>query len=150
MQRFAASLLLMSVIGNLIVSSSARAVANSNLTVSINGLKNQRGQVCLSLFSSGKGFPTSSGRAVQSRCLKVADSALTDRFQNLKAGNYAVAVFHDANGDGTLNRNVLGIPTEKFGFSQNPRIFTGPPKFGDSAVLVAGPETKIQIQLQNL
>ncbi|MBW4596786.1 MAG: DUF2141 domain-containing protein [Brasilonema angustatum HA4187-MV1] len=129
--------------------SSAKAVSNSSLTVTINGLKNQRGQVCLSVFSGGRGFPTSSDRAVAARCVKLENAPLTVKFENLKAGNYAIAVFHDANSDGILNRNLLGIPTEEFGFSQNPKILTGPPKFGDCAVLVAGPQTNIQIQLLN-
>lgn len=147
MQRLRASLLLLAIFGNLMVSSSAKAVSHSNLTVTISGLKNQRGQICLSLFSSPQGFPGGSDRAVQTNCVKVADTPLAVRFQNLKVGNYAVAVIHDTNSDGTLNRNGLGIPTEGFGFSQNPKILTGPPQFGDSAVLVAGPQTDIQIQL---
>ncbi|NMG21086.1 DUF2141 domain-containing protein, partial [Brasilonema bromeliae] len=75
--------------------SSAKAVSNSSLTVTINGLKNQRGQVCLSLFSSGRGFPTSSDRAVAARCVKLENAPLTVKFENLKAGNYAIAAYHD-------------------------------------------------------
>ena len=149
MQRFLKSLLLFSAVINLTVLQEAKALSNSSLTVTINGVKNQRGQVCLSLFSGGRGFPSSSDRAVAARCVKLENTPLTVKFENLKAGNYAIAAFHDANGDGTLNRNALGIPTEEVGFSQNPKILTGAPTFGDSAVLVAGPETNIQIKLLN-
>nr|WP_245817423.1 DUF2141 domain-containing protein [Hydrococcus rivularis] len=68
-------------------------------------------------------------------------------FENLQPGSYAVAVLHDANNDGEANRNALGIPVEGFGFSRNPVIRTGPPKFNDAVVLVLGSSTKIQIQL---
>jgi uncharacterized protein (DUF2141 family) len=149
MQRTLKSLLLLSAVISLTGLQEAKALSNSSLTVTINGLKNQRGQVCLSLFSGGRGFPSSSDRAVAARCVKLENAPLTVKFDNLKAGNYAIAAFHDANGDGTLNRNPLGIPTEQFGFSQNPKILTGAPKFGDSAFLVAGPETNIQIKLLN-
>ncbi|MBW4449471.1 MAG: DUF2141 domain-containing protein [Spirirestis rafaelensis WJT71-NPBG6] len=149
MQRTFKSLLLLTAVINLTALQEAKAVSNSSLTVTIDGLKNQRGQVCLSLFSGGRGFPGSSDRAVAARCVKLENAPLTVKFDNLKAGNYAIAAFHDANGDGTLNRNPLGIPTEQFGFSQNPKILTGAPKFGDSAFLVAGPETNIQIKLLN-
>ncbi|GAA6620321.1 hypothetical protein NUACC26_061370 [Scytonema sp. NUACC26] len=74
---------------------------------------------------------------------------LTVTFKNLQPGSYAVAVLHDTNSDKKANRNGLGIPLEGFGFSENPVIRTGPPKFND-AVLVAGSTTNIQIQLNYL
>ena len=68
----------------------------------------------------------------------------------MKPGNYAVALIHDANADGILNSNSFGMPTEGFGFSNNPLILTGPPKFNNAAVAVAGANTDIQIKLQYL
>ncbi len=136
-----ASFLLLAVAGNTMVSP-AKAASDSNLTVTVSGLKNQRGRVCLSLFASGRGFPGSKG-AVQAQCVNATTTPLVVEFPNLKSGNYAVAVFHDTSGKGILRRNFLGIPTEEFGFSQNPTILTGAPKFEDAAVFVAGPKTDI-------
>jgi uncharacterized protein (DUF2141 family) len=144
-QRLLTSLVL-AIVGNLIISTRVGAVLMTNLTVTIDGLKTQQGQICLSLFSSGQGFPGQGG-ATQSRCVRATEAPLTVSFENLAVGSYAIAVFHDVNDDGVLNRNLLGIPTEGFGFSRNPRILAGPPRFGDSAVLVVGAETNIQIQL---
>jgi uncharacterized protein (DUF2141 family) len=150
MQRFSARVLLLAALGNLVFFPNATATTNSNLTVSIEGLRNQKGQICLSLFSSSRGFPNNAQRAVQSRCVQIGSNPVTVNFGNLRAGNYAVALIHDANKDGKLNTNGIGIPTEGFGFSRNPAIRTGAPKFGDSAVFVAGPSTNIQIRLQYL
>lgn len=130
-------------------SSKTEALPNSNLVITVQGLKSQRGQVCLSLFANGRGFPDRETDAVQTRCVKVTSISLVVAFENLQPGSYAVAAFHDVNGDGKLKRSVFGIPTEEFGFSQNPQIVAGPPKFGDSAVFVAGLETDIQIKLQS-
>jgi uncharacterized protein (DUF2141 family) len=118
---------------------------NTSLTVRVNGFRSQSGQLCLSLYSKAQGFPGSAAGAIQAQCLKAGTPVLT--FQNLNSGNYAVAVFHDANGDGVLNRNSIGIPTEGFGFSRNPQILTGPPTFSDSAVFVAGSQQNIDIKL---
>jgi uncharacterized protein (DUF2141 family) len=122
------------------------SASSTSLTVQVNGFRSQRGQLCLSLFSKAQGFPTSGAKATQARCLKANAPQIT--FKNLNAGNYAVAAFHDANGDGVLNRNRIGIPTEGFGFSRNPRIVTGPPRFSDSAIFLAGPSQNIQIKLK--
>lgn len=148
--KFHVGILVLSFIGNLVFLPSAAGSANSNLAVTIKGLKNQKGQVCFSLFSSSRGFPGSNKRALQAKCVKLENTPVKLNIPSLKAGTYAIAIFHDSNEDGTLNRNYLGIPKEGFGFSRNPRIITGPPKFGDSAVFVAGSSTDIQINLNYL
>jgi uncharacterized protein (DUF2141 family) len=135
-----------------IAESSAPSISPSpgKLTVVVQGIEQPQGQVCLSLFASAQGFPSKAASAVQSRCVEITNRSVAVTFENLKPGNYAVAVFHDVNKDGVLNQNRLGIPTERFGFSNNPRIFAGPPKFADSTVLLAGQETSIQIRLRGL
>jgi uncharacterized protein (DUF2141 family) len=142
------SLLLLAVVGNLAWSFDAKANFNGKLTVEIDGLKNKEGQICASIFASSQGFPSDRDRVLQKQCTKITDTPLPITFENLKAGSYAVAVFHDQNNDRTLNTNILGIPSEGFGFSSNPEIRTRAPKFGEAAFLVAGPDTNIQIQLK--
>jgi uncharacterized protein (DUF2141 family) len=120
------------------------------LLVSVQGMEQAKGQVCFSLFNKAQGFPSKAESAIQSRCVEVTSTTMTVTFDGLPSGNYAVAVFHDLNKDGILNQNRLGIPTEKFGFSNNPRIIAGPPRFSDSTVLLAGQETTITIKLRGL
>ncbi len=128
----------------------AQASLSSNLTVEIDGLKNRNGQVCLSVFASSQGFPDHRDRAVKSQCIKITDTPVQVTFENLPAGNYAIAAFHDSTSSGQLRRGALGIPIDEFGFSGNPVIRTGPPTFNESAVLVAGQTTYVQIQLRSL
>lgn len=125
----------------------AQANSKSSLSITIDGLKSQKGQVCLSLFSSSQGFPSNKERALQGQCVSVTGTSETIKFENLNPGSYAVAVIHDVNVDGKLNRNLLGIPTEGVGFSNNPKIRIGPPKFGESVVVVTGQMTNIRIEL---
>ena len=54
--------------------------------------------------------------------------------EDLPAGQYAIAIFHDKNGDEQLDTNWLGIPKEPLGFS-NARMRTfGPPSFQECVV----------------
>ena len=142
------SMLLLAVIGSLAWSFSAKANFSGKLTVEIDGLKNKEGQVCASIFASSEGFPSDRDRVLQKQCTKITENPLFITFNNLKAGSYAVAVFHDQNNDHTLNTNIFGIPREGFGFSSNPEIRTRAPKFSEAAFLVAGPDTNIKIQLK--
>ncbi|MBD1846926.1 DUF2141 domain-containing protein [Cyanobacteria bacterium FACHB-63] len=134
----------------LMISTIAQAQSTSNLKIVVNGIQRQQGQVCVSLFAGSQGFPDKSDRAVRAQCVPVEKGRTAVTFQNLALGNYAIAVYHDRNGNGRLDRNFVGIPTEGFGFSRNPVIRTGAPRFSEAAVFVAGTDTTAQIQLQYL
>lgn len=151
MQQNYPKLAALAVFASLIIPTMAEANPQSgNLRIVVDGLQNQQGQVCVSLFAGSQGFPDKSDRAVRAQCVPVGKGQTAVTFQNLALGNYAIAVFHDRNGNGKLDRNFLGIPTEGFGFSRNPVIRTGAPRFSEAAVFVAGTETTAQIQLQYL
>jgi uncharacterized protein (DUF2141 family) len=46
-------------------------------------------------------------------------------------GEYAVAVSHDLNGNGKLDKNLFGYPSEPFGFSNNFKPKLSSPDFSD-------------------
>ena len=48
-------------------------------------------------------------------------------------GRYGIRLFHDVDGNGELNANIMGIPTEPFGFSNNAPPRFGPPSFEAAA-----------------
>jgi uncharacterized protein (DUF2141 family) len=144
------SMMLLAGFGSFVLPLSAKANFNGNLTVEIDGLKNQQGQVCASIYNSSQGFPSNRDRVLQRECTKITDTPVQLTFTNLKAGNYAVAVMHDENDNSIIDRNDLGMPKEGFGFSQNPEIRTSAPKFSEAAVFVAGANTSIKIQIKYL
>lgn len=51
--------------------------------------------------------------------------------------NISISAYHDENENSKLDKNSLGIPTELYGFSQNPKRGFGPPKFKETAILIA-------------
>lgn len=46
----------------------------------------------------------------------------------------AVSAYHDENDNARLDKSSFGIPTERYGFSKNPKRGFGPPKFGETAI----------------
>jgi uncharacterized protein (DUF2141 family) len=128
----------------------AQATASSTLNVQIDGLRNTDGQVCVSLYSKPESFPKERDAALQSRCVKITANPMQVTFRNLKPGNYAIAMLHDANGNGKDDRNFIGMPTEGFGFSKNPVVRVKAPSFSDAAFAVEGTNTNIKIQVQYL
>ena len=57
------------------------------------------------------------------------------RFDDMPTGGYAVALVHDENGNGKLDTR-FGIPIEGVGFSNNPKLFFGPPSFNAARIAV--------------
>ena len=63
-------------------------------------------------------------------------------------GTYAVRVHHDANGNGELDTNMVGVPQEAFGFSNNVRGTFGPPDFEEAAFTLASDSRLITITVE--
>jgi uncharacterized protein (DUF2141 family) len=64
------------------------------------------------------------------------------------AGIYAIAIYHDRNGNRQFDKNFLGLPSEPYGISNNPPINFGPPSLEDSAFKVEGPLVPVTIRLR--
>ena len=47
-------------------------------------------------------------------------------------GLYAAQAFQDANGNGRIDRTLLGMPEEPMGFSRDAPFRFGPPRFADA------------------
>ena len=66
-----------------------------------------------------------------------------------KAGTYAIAVYHDEDSSGKINRGGLfGIPTEAVGFSNNPTILFGPPSLRSVKIEIVQPNQSAAINLK--
>jgi len=59
-----------------------------------------------------------------------------------------VAIYHDENNNHRFDRTLIGMPAEGYGFSNDARIFLGPPSFKSTQFLVGPGETHIAIALR--
>ena len=114
------------------------------VTVSIANIKSDKGKVLVSLFDSEgnflkKGFMDGEVVAKKGETVQVV-------FEGVPEGNYAVSVIHDKNENGDLDMNFMGIPQEKYGFSNNPNSMFGPPSFEKASFKVSG-ETELTVKL---
>lgn len=66
----------------------------------------------------------------------------------LPPGKYAIRVFQDLNDNGKVDTNLLGVPTEPFGFSNDAIGTLGPPSFGAAAVTLGDTGASVKINLR--
>jgi uncharacterized protein (DUF2141 family) len=99
-------------------------------------------QICYAIFAEPKGFPDTLAFAENIACLNLSEFTIEAKAKNkstfqlklpllMPSKTYALSVFIDENRDQKLNKSFFGIPSEAFGFSNNPRIAFSAPSFGD-------------------
>lgn len=118
------------------------------IVIELQGIRNDQGDIFVSLFSGRRGFPGDFMAAIENRHAKIKGRACMVTIENLPYGDYAIAVLHDENNDGKMNANFLGVPKEGFGFSGNPGTRLGPPDYEDARFLLLAPDKRLQIVMQ--
>jgi uncharacterized protein (DUF2141 family) len=99
----------------------ATAANASELTVTITDIRAAEGSMMVSLVNTDAAW-NNQAKPVAARKVAAGKGEMTFKFSDLPDGNYAVQVMHDENGNDKLDANFLGIPTEGYGFSNNPSV----------------------------
>ena len=123
----------------LLVSMPAPVTAGSgaSIALTLSGLRNHKGQVLVCVTSNAKAFPDCRKDAHAVRLVLKANAVAgeTIRVPLPASGTYAISAVHDENSNGKLDTTVM-LPSEGFGFSRNPVIRFGPPKFKKASFVV--------------
>jgi len=106
----------------------AGAAAPGSVDAGVTGLRSAKGQVLVCLTMQPTHFPDCQDDPQARRLTVPATRAHDLRFADLPSGDYAIALVHDENGNNKLD-TLFGVPREGFGFSRNPAIRFGAPKF---------------------
>ena len=109
------------------------ASASSAIRVSVEGVRNNSGQVGILLFSQAKGFPSDHSAAIRQVMLPARKGKVEAVFEGLPPGTYAIAVMHDENKNQKIDTNMLGIPKEGYGVSNNVKNLLRAPRFEEAA-----------------
>ncbi len=117
----------------------------ADLTIVIDDVKLAQGNVMVAVFNSEGNFlkaPAKTGGA------PAAAAGNTVVIKDLPEGEYSFSVYHDANGNGKLDKNLLGIPTEDYAFSNNAVGKMGPPSYASAkfALPAAGASMRVSLK----
>lgn len=105
-------------------------MAQNELIIEVQGVQSSNGNINIAVYNQAESFLKFEGVYLSDSTRANAGHTQV-KISNLPSGEYALAVFHDENGNNILDTNWLGIPKEPVGFS-NARMKTfGPPSFKD-------------------
>ncbi|MTV36473.1 DUF2141 domain-containing protein [Duganella radicis] len=117
----------------------------ADLTINVEGVSSADGQVMVAIYNSAETFPTKPLRALTA---PAHDGTVQLVAAELPAGEYAFALYHDANGNGKLDRNPVGMPIEDYAFSNNAIGKRGAPHFEDARIVLpaGGASTTVNLR----
>ena len=119
---------------------------SGEIKIFVSNIEEKMGTIHYGVYNNSRLFPDESGKILggYEEVSKVIDNGLL--IDNLEESNYAIAIFHDKNSNNKFD-TFLSIPKEKYGFSNNARVFLGPPKFEDASIFV-GQNSIVEIMIE--
>lgn len=88
------------------------------------------------LFNGEEGYPGDYKKAFKLAYSRVKEGETVFEFKNIPFGNYAITMLHDENANMNIDFNILGMPKEGYGASNNAARYFGPPRYRDARFVV--------------
>jgi uncharacterized protein (DUF2141 family) len=106
-------------------------VKTHTLSIHISGISKIKGSLFIAIFRATDDFPVF-GKQFKGIVKEVEGKTQNYTFDDLPEGEYALAIYQDENRNKILDKNLLGIPTEIYGFSNNARRNFSAPSFQEA------------------
>ena len=116
-----------------------------DLTITVEGVASADGRLMVALYNSAETFR---GKPALARMAPASAGTVTLAFKELPAGDYAFAVYHDANGNGKLDMNAVGMPVEDYAFSNNAMGNRSAPAYEDARFQVPPGGAAVSVNLR--
>jgi uncharacterized protein (DUF2141 family) len=122
------------------------AHAGGRLTIDVQDVNEPTGKLMIKLVDSKDAYD-GKAKQIAGQMIEITQTGNIEvKFEDLKPGSYAVMIMHDENSNGKLDSNIIGIPKEGYGFSNNPRVMRQP-TFDETKFEVKEGENKIVISI---
>ena len=118
--------------------------AIGSLEIQLITQSDKQGKLYIALFDAPDNFPNEGAHFLLE---EVLEKEKYFSFESLPFGKYALAIFQDLNENGKLDKNLWGIPTEPYGFSNNPKAKWKKPTYEEAAFPINQQLQKIEIQI---
>lgn len=122
---------------------------STTIVVAIGGLRSKNGQVLACMTADPRTFPDCQKDPNALHLTVPAVNGESVQFKNVQPGRYAIALFHDENANGRMDK-MLMMPREGFGFSRDAPIQFGPPRFGAASFQVGANPFRTAIHVRYL
>ncbi len=123
------------------------AQSKPEFNLKIQNIKNTKGTIRIAFYKKGADFPNDGGITYAKETKISQTGEIEAKFNDIPLGEYAVAIFHDVNGNKKIDKNVFGIPSEPYGFTRNFKPKFSAPVFSDCNVVFSASSNSFTIKL---
>lgn len=106
-----------------------------------------RGTLRIALFNSEAGFADDEPYYGTSEVVS-GRKEISISVSDLPSGTYALAAFHDRNGNEKLDRNIFGVPNEAYGFIQEPASKWRAPRWEEISLEIGDQDLEVQVEIK--
>lgn len=106
-----------------------------DIKVIVTNINTLEGNIEMGVFNDSKTF-LKKGKEYKAYSQKVTNKTMIFYLSGLEKDNYAISLYHGINSDNRCNLNILGRPSEPYGFSNNVKLKLFKPSFDDCKVVV--------------
>ncbi|MFN0035898.1 MAG: DUF2141 domain-containing protein [Saprospiraceae bacterium] len=120
----------------------------TELNIEFSNIRHAKGSLYVAVYDRADAFLKVEKVRAQKIVPVIQTGSLKISLGNLPPGWYAVSSFHDVNGNGKLDTNLLGIPNEPYAFSNNARPRFRAPKWAEAVFELKEPGGAIAVRLE--
>jgi uncharacterized protein (DUF2141 family) len=118
----------------------------AHLVIHTADLRNHDGQLIFGVFKTGDGFPNTEKKSVNWQVKPATSDGVFEC--DLSPGVYAASILHDENGNGDMDFNLAGVPTEGYGVTNNPKPTFRKAKFDEATFTLPASGATLTISIQ--
>jgi len=119
----------------------------ATLAITVKNVDPKGGTLRVSLYDEFSWFKSEDDPLMSQNVAATAPETVVT-FKDVKPGVYGVKLFQDANDNGRFDRNFIGLPLERYGFSRDARPFLSEPDFDRTKFTIHDGDNAITIHLQ--
>lgn len=112
---------------------------SGSIEIIVSGFLSTEGQINIALYNS-EGTFNQIEKVYYKNAYTITSKSVIIKLNDIPAGEYALALFHDVNKNLQIDKNFFGIPKEGFAFSNNASGYFGPPGWSSSKFTVKSGE----------
>ncbi|MBX3042396.1 MAG: DUF2141 domain-containing protein [Candidatus Kapabacteria bacterium] len=123
---------------------------SSNLNIVVSGIKSDSGFVRVHLYNSERKdfFPKKTLQCYKRQVIEIKDGICRLSFNDLPYDTYCFSVHHDENANEKMDTNILGLPTEGWGISNNVKLFMRLPNFDECSFILDNNDITINVEMR--
>jgi uncharacterized protein (DUF2141 family) len=118
------------------------------LYITVSGMRSAKGNITITIYPDEADHFLDGKFKLARQQLPITLPVTSACFTVPAPGYYAVALFHDENDNHHFDTSSLGIPTEGYGFSNNPTLYLGPPGLSRVRFAVHAGDNPVAIQMK--